>query len=447
VRIRAERLAAYEAARRTIDVDLVRLTPRRKDHTAKVAAARAFNAALGDPQRAYPSVQVAGTSGKGSVCALIASTLAAAGVRTGLHVSPYLQVFTEKTWIDGRLCSVEELTAALAAVQPLAERVHADPDCPASVHGMTSLAVSYVAFREAGVELAVMETGVGGRYDLVCGLDRALSVITDLGLDHPKALGETIEEVAHHKAGIMERGVPCVAIRGAGWDVLCAEAETVGAELIAVVPEAVIRESDGKRAAFDLPHLGPVEVELACAAPFLLRNAAVAAVALDRLARDGWPVTAAALHAGFLRRVLPGRVEQVQGGVILDGAHNPQKMAALLDGGLPEPPATVVLAASGQRAPSALLARFSRPTRVIACELELYGKSVVPAADLAQAARAQGLAAEVADSPEAALDRALAGSGPVLVTGSLYLLGRLRSRWYPWQDVLLQQTSWPTTQA
>jgi dihydrofolate synthase/folylpolyglutamate synthase len=310
---------------------------------------------------------------------------------------------------------------------------------------MASLAVSYEAFRRAGTQLAIMETGVGGRYDLVQGLDRTLSVITDLGLDHPKALGPTIEEVAHHKAGIMEAGVPCVAIRGLGWDVLAAEAERVGCELIDVRPEAVVARAEASggrtRAALRLPHLGAVEVSLAGEAPFVLRNGALAAVALDRLAADGWPITPESLAAGFERRVLPGQLEEVEPGVVLDGAHNPQKLAGLLAGCAS--PAAVVLAASGHRPPDKLLAGFAPDTRVVACQLELHGKTVVEAEAIAAAARARGLVAVAAPSPEAALEQALAGPRPVVVTGSIYLLGRLRNRWYPWEEVVLQQTSWP----
>ena len=449
---RQKRLDAYEAARQYIDVELVRLTPRRKAPKEKVETALAFNRDLGDPQRAFPSIQVAGTSGKGSVCALLAATLSTAGQSTGLHVSPYLQVFTEKTWIDGALCSIETLTAATRAITPVAERYRADLEGPASVHGMASLGASYAAFRDAGVDLAVMETGVGGRFDLVQGLDRTLSVITDLGLDHPQALGATLEEVAWHKAGIIEAGVPCVAIQGPGWSVLEDEARRVGAELIPVDPQAVVRSqriADGEtHATLRLPTLGDVDVVLPGTAPFQLRNASLAAMALDRLAADGRSMSGEAIRSGFRERVLPGRFERIDADprVVLDGAHNPQKLAALRaalgDGRL-----SVVLAATGQRAPAALLEGLaSSAEHLYVCELDLYGKSVVPAVDLAEAATAAGVPSTVAQSPEDALDSALDAAGPtgqVLVTGSLYLLGKLRNRWYPNEEVLLQQTSWP----
>ncbi|MEZ6188134.1 MAG: hypothetical protein R3F62_24390 [Planctomycetota bacterium] len=227
--------ALYEAARQWVDVDVVRMTPRRKDPDGKRAAALAFNHALGDPQRAYRSVQVAGTSGKGSVSALIAAALSAGGTRTGLHVSPYLQAFTEKTWVDGRLMSAEAFAAHVETLRPHAD-AEAARDGPASVHGLASLAISTLEFARQGVELAVHETGVGGRFDLTQGLDLALAVITDLGLDHQKALGPTLAEIAWHKAGILRPGVPAVAVDGPGADVVAREAEALGALLTLPAP-------------------------------------------------------------------------------------------------------------------------------------------------------------------------------------------------------------------
>jgi len=418
-----------------------------------VAAALAFNARLGDPQRAFASIQVAGTSGKGTVCWTIARALHAAGHRTGLHVSPYLQAFTEKTWIDGLYLPGDELEAATDAVRPTAEAFRADDDCPASVHGLTSLAVSYEAFRRAGVQVAVVETGCGGRHDLVQGLNAHMGVITDLGLDHVQALGGTIESIALHKAGIMRPNVPCVAIRGAGWDVLAAEAERVGARLISVVPDRVVLESRREAGRTDvrllLPSLGLVEARLQGTAPFLLRNAALAAVAIDALAPE-WSLGRAHLRQALEGRPPPGRFEVVgeEPRVILDGAHNPHKLEALLAGLDPSERVVAVVAATGHRLPEDIVARLARrASLVIAAEPQLHGKSVVSAADLAAVARREGapVARAVPSTAEAialALDETPAG-GTLLVTGSMYLVGEIRSRWFPWERVVLDRTSWP----
>lgn len=440
-------LARYRAAVDYIDREIVRTTPRRRSSEGKVRAALRFNAELGNPQRAYPSIQVAGTSGKGTVCHLLASTLHAAGLRTGCHVSPYLQAFTEKTWLDGRYCSVDALSAGVDEVRPVAEAFRDDDDCPASVHGMASLATSYVVFREADLDVAVMETGLGGRFDLVQGLERQLCVITELGLDHTRSLGPTVDEIAWHKAGIMEAGVPCVAVRGAGWSVLEDEARRVGAALEPVELDRVARRSGSGELALRLGYLGNLELALGGSAPFLARNAAVAAVALDRLARLGWPIEAEHLRVGF-EIAVPGRFEVVSRAprVILDCAHNAQKVAALCRA-LPGEELTVVFAATGSRSPEELLRGLGpRTRRLIATELELYGKAVVPAAEIAAAAGRLGMAAVAVESPEAALEQALqeaSNDDTIVVTGSVYLVGRLRDRWYPTEEVVLQRTSFP----
>ncbi|MBL4846075.1 MAG: hypothetical protein JKY65_11155 [Planctomycetes bacterium] len=439
-------LERYEAVVDYVDREVVRLTPRRRDPAGKVAAALAFNAALGDPQRAYPSIQVAGTSGKGSVSALLSEALHAAGLRTGLHVSPYLQSFSEKTWIAGRYASPTQLSEALALVRKETECYRADPDCPASVHGLTSLAVSYQAFARAGIEVAVMETGCGGRFDLVQGLRKALCVITDLALDHQQALGETLNEIAWHKAGILAPGVPAVALTGPGKIVVAAEAARIGAKLEVARLEDLVESERSLR----FPALGQVSLPRA-ASGFELRYLALAGLALDALRRAGWAVSASHLQAAAEAPPLPGRLEQVQATprVVLDGAHNPHKLEGCLRALMGPPPGAgrlhVLLGASGLRPPEDLIAALApwRP-KVTATRLELYGKRTVPSSDLARVAAAAGLSAIAIEPPEAALDAALADVAPgelLLVTGSIYLVGRLRDRWIPRERVILSGSS------
>jgi dihydrofolate synthase/folylpolyglutamate synthase len=445
-------LLRYEAARRYIDVELVRLTKRRHDPPAKVRAAFAWNEALGDPQRAFPAVQVAGTSGKGSVASMIALGLEAAGLRAGLHVSPYLQAFTEKVVIDGRYCAAEDFARAVDEVRPHAEARRHDADSPASLHTLAGLGAAYVAFRAARVEAAVIETNVGGRFDLVQGLDRALSVITDLGLDHTDVLGDGVDRIAWHKAGIMSPGVPCVAIQGPGWAVLEAEAARVGAPLTGVRPEACMTLLTGGRALLRLAHLGEVEVVLR-GAPWHARNVAVAATALDALAARGWPVRAEHVARAVARLRYPGRFEVVQEAgprVLLDGAHNQQKLDALRRAleAQGDPGAIVVFATTGGRDPRPLLEALAPAARaLVATAPPLYGKDAAAPAALAQVARALGLDARPVASPREALDDALEQGRregrTVVVTGSLYLVGQLRDRWVPWEQVVLRRTSWP----
>ncbi len=456
---RQRQLESYHEAVDYIDRRIVRLTPRRRSPEDKVAAALGFYRDLGDPQRAFPSIQVAGTSGKGSVAQLLAESLHAAGLATGCHLSPYLQAFTEKSWVDGLYCPVERLVAAVDEVRPVAEHYRDDDDCPASVHGMASLAASFVAFRDSDLDVAVIETGLGGRYDLVQGLRRELCVITELGLDHTESLGPTLDEIAGHKAGIMEPGVPCVAVQGPGWSVLEAEAERVGAHLLPIRLDSVRPANDGTLV-LDLEVLGTVELKLGTRAPFVARNVAIAATALDALARAGRPVRGEHLQQAVARRA-PGRFEAMSGAgsggqsseppVVLDCAHNAQKMAALsaaLESSDRGRRLTLVFAASGARAPDELLRPIAgRVAHLVATELELYGKRTVAATEVAAAADRLGIDTAVEPVPELALARALDSVEPgraVVVTGSVYLVGRLRDRWFPTEEVILQRTSWPS---
>lgn len=460
-------LARYMAARDWIDVELVRLGKRRLDPERKRAEALAFYAALGDPQRAAPAVQVAGTSGKGSVATAIALGLDAAGLRTGLTVSPYLQAYTEKMWVAGAFCDPLAFARAADAVRPAVAALTEAPGAEraASTHGLAGLGTIFLAFQGARLDAAVVETGVGGRFDLVQGLDRALSVITDLGLDHEDVLGAGLQAVASHKAGIVEARVPAVAIAGPGSDVIAGEARRVGAPLILVRPEVVARDlgaaGERRRVLLRLPTLGDVEVQLP-RAPFQLRNAAVAAVSLDVLAARGWAIRGEHVAAGLERLRVAGRLEVVDPGpttgpragrapVILDGAHNPQKLEALRHALVerlgPSPGCVLVAASTGGRDPAAAVEALGPlADAVVATAPRLHGKEVASPAALVEAARARGLRAEAVDDPTAAVSRGLelaGGERPVVVTGSLYLVGVARDRWFPWEQVVLQRTSWP----
>jgi dihydrofolate synthase/folylpolyglutamate synthase len=247
----------------------------------------------------------------------------------------------------------------------------------------------------------------------------------------------------------MEPGVPCVAVRGAGWAVLEEEARRVGARLVPLDLEEVSERFERGAMKVELPHLGDVELTLGSSAPFLARNAMVAAAALDVLAGLGWPIAAEHLRRGFDIEV-PGRFEVVdsESRVILDCAHNAQKIGALCGAlGSTGGRLTAVFGATGSRSPTDLLDRIAPLVdRVIATELGLYGKAVVPADEIARAAQRLGVDAEAVPSPEMALSKALeeaSNEDTIVVTGSVYLVGRLRDRWYPTDEVILQRTSWP----
>jgi dihydrofolate synthase/folylpolyglutamate synthase len=331
-----EDVTAYLEARNAIDVELVSRRPRRRDDPGKVRAVREFNERLGNPQAACPAIQVAGTSGKGSVALHIARILLAAGYRTGLHVSPYLQVATEKSWVDGQYAAPTDFHRAYLAVQPVAKEFQVRPDCPASVHGMASLGVTWQVFRQQRLDWAVVETGVGGRFDLVQGLDRRLAVITDIGIDHVRHLGSTLEEIAWHKAGIMEGCEMAVAVRApATWEILRHEAKRYRCRLLPVDAES---EAPGTALADPLwpaplpPGGGAGGGASHTTSAFPHRNVAVAVAAATALRQMGLRIDDSHLASALAQPPMPGRLEVVQEAplVLLDGAHNGQKITGLV---------------------------------------------------------------------------------------------------------------------
>ncbi|MEK7745730.1 MAG: Mur ligase family protein, partial [Elusimicrobiota bacterium] len=163
---------------------------------------------MGDPQDAVPSIHVAGTNGKGTVCAFLASILKESGLRTGLYTSPHLLDVRERVAVDGKPVPARAFAAAVDA----ARRAERDP----ATYFELLTAAAFHHFREAGAEIAVVETGLGGRLDATNALaSPLLTVITSIGLDHTDHLGKTLSAIADEKAGILKRGVPCLCGEGA----------------------------------------------------------------------------------------------------------------------------------------------------------------------------------------------------------------------------------------
>ncbi len=403
----------------------------RRRGVERIARMRRFLEALHNPQLDLPVVLVAGTSGKGSVAVKIAAGLQTAGYSAGLHITPYLQTPLEKFWLNGSLARPGELADLIDWIRPTVERLtQADPNQPPT-YGMVWVALTFEYFRRAGVEALVLEVGAGGRFDLTNVSEPLLSVITTVGLDHEKSLGPSIADIAWHKAGVLRPAAPLVIgdMPDPARDVVINDAERLRAPI----------------ARASTPNQGD----------FRVTNDAIAATALEMLAARGFGrVNQLALEASRATS-LPGRYElmpSIDGApVILDGAHNPDKAAALADlrrRAAPAEPLVLVLGTVGYRRPQNIL-RPLLPLAYawIATEPRVLGKPPTPATVTARAGHDLGApAAAVEPNPMRALDHALSicpSGGHVLVAGSLYLAGNLRSRWYPTQDVEQQRTMWP----
>ena len=371
---------------------------------------RRLLAALGHPEvpgRDFPPVflHVAGTNGKGSVCAFLDAACRAAGLRTGLFTSPHLVDYSERVCVDGIPITAEETDAILGRLRKLTAAW--DPP-PTFFELTTALALEH--FRAARAEVIVWETGLGGRLDATNVVQPAVSVITPIALDHEQWLGHTVEEVAGEKAGILKPGVPAVSA-------------PQSPEVAAVLRRAA--EERGVELSF-VGETWPGQISLA--GSHQKRNAALAAAALRAAAL---PVREEDFRDGFASAEWPGRFQRLPDDrVILDGAHNPAAAARLVEtwgeefG--PKARATVTLASLRDKdTPAVIRALAPLARRWIA--VPARNPRSLPASELAEVIRATVPGAEVTDSPNAAAALAYAASHaePALVTGSLFLVGEV----------------------
>ena len=386
---------------------------------------RTFLSRLDHPERRYRSILVAGTNGKGSIASSLAEMLHRAGYRTGLYTSPHLHSFSERVRVDGTLIPAARVAGLVAEMQSNATGL------PLTFFEFTTaLALRY--FAEQQVDVAVLEVGLGGRLDATNAVEPVLSVIAPIAADHQQHLGESLEEIAREKAGIMRSGVKVVsaAQEPAVMQTLAAEAKRVGAEIIFCGADfGIVPAGEG----FEYRGLNEKLNGLRPAIPgrHQFGNMATALAAAESLRATGFKLDAAALRDGVENFSWPGRLEwAADRRVLLDGAHNgagAQVLAAYLaEQGLDNVHWIVGLKADKNR--EEILAPILPHAAAVYC-VEPPVEAAVPAALLEQTAVRAGVAAQVYPSLAEALRqaRAAAGSaGVVLVAGSLFLVAAVR---------------------
>lgn len=286
--------------------------------------------ALGNPEKSLKFVHVAGTNGKGSTASCIASVLQQAGYNTGLYTSPYILRFNERMQVNGIHISDEELEEMTDEIRP-----HADAmtDAPTEFELITALAMKY--FLKKKCDIVVLEVGMGGELDSTNVIDTPeVAVITAIGLDHTAELGPTLPAVASAKAGIIKDGGDVIIYGGesevdAVFEKKCKE---VGARLIRTdFGRISVKHFGLDTVIFDFIPYG--EIRLPLVGTYQPKNAALAITALETLRQKGWEITDEDIVAGLSQVKWPGRFEVLlnQPVVILDGAHNPQGIAATAD--------------------------------------------------------------------------------------------------------------------
>ena len=410
-------------------------------------------AELDHPERSLHGALVAGTNGKGSVVALTASVLRAAGHRVGTMPKPHLVTYRERITVDGTLLSEQAFASVVETVLDAVDRIQTDAGAPTEFEVLT--AAGFVALADAKVDIAVIEVGLGGRLDATNAADLGVAVVTNVQHDHERHLGRTLAAIGGEKAAIIKRGdLAVTGANGRGLAPVVARADTVRAPLQRVGAgqawEARITESGWDGVLLDLrtPDGWLRDVRVGLLGRHQGQNAAVAAAVLDAIQTDAarggrsLPVTEAHLRDGLAGARWPGRLEWFAGaaggrGVLLDGAHNPAGARALaralaelgvrgfplVFGAMRGKRVSAVLRALAPLDPRPVFTSVADPHAHSPEELLRIWRRAIPDARGTAAGR---VAADPATALSVAADLAPV-RGPVVVAGSLYLVGAVRA--------------------
>lgn len=286
---------------------------------------KAFLERLGNPQEQFKIIHVAGSNGKGSVCAYIASILQASGKCTGLFTSPHLVDIEERFQIDGKQCTREEFVEAVEIVQTVVQQMEQEGISHPSYFEYL-FAVGMVIFQRRNVAYAVLETGLGGRLDATNVIDHPiLTVVTSISLEHTEILGDTIEKIAAEKAGILKPGVPVVynAAKPEVVAVIEQKAKELNCKVIPVFPEKIkILLNTGKKIDFSYESRYDVTgAQIPFGAPYQAENATIALMAANCL-KETENISNEAIEKGMQQVCWKGRMQEVLPDIYFDGAHN-----------------------------------------------------------------------------------------------------------------------------
>ena len=382
---------------------------------------------LGNPERSFRSIHVVGTNGKGSTSAFLSSILIAAGIRTALFTSPHLVSFTERFRINGCQLPDECIGYYLETVL-----THA-PEEATFFEIVTALAA--VCFAEQGVEVAVMEAGMGGRSDATAAFPGIMTVLTPISLDHCDYLGTTVTAITGEKIAIAEPGTPVVcALQGAESMAVVRSHCLQGGHLLFIAG----RDFDAERDATGSITYDGVHARIDAVVPgipgrYQAGNAAVALAAAEVLVTLGLPVTEQALYEGIGRASWPGRMELISSSprVILDGAHNLAGMAAMLDslGDFVHDRLLVVIGVMQDKEVDAMLALLA-PHAAYVYAVTPVVERAMPSSLLLNHCKDAGISGEDAGGVVAGLERAVRRAMPgdlVVVCGSLFVVGEIKA--------------------
>jgi dihydrofolate synthase / folylpolyglutamate synthase len=412
---------------------------------------RVLLAGLDNPERRFPAVLIAGTNGKGSTAATLASILQASGVQTGMYTSPHLLRINERIRMNGLDIPDDDFALIHDVVDRTAERLVSEgelPWHPSFFEMMTAIAFEYFAKRR--VDIAVLEVGMGGRLDATNVVEPRVSVITDISLDHQQFLGNTVAEIAREKAGIIRTGGVVVTLpqQPQANDVIGNTILDLGARGVSAVPyvppvsplsERWLTKADGPDnkklvSRYALEVMGEqITVETPLIGRHQLRNVALAIATAQELSKQGFPVTPKTIERGVRETNWPGRFQIIpatEGSpeFVLDVAHNPDGSWALrstLSAAYPDRPFILVFGMMQDKAVREITEiLFPLAERIIATRAD-HPRAATPE-QVRQAASRISTDVESAIDVADAIKRSSALAGPkglVVITGSIYLVG------------------------
>ena len=399
-------------------------------------------AALGSPHRQYPVVHVAGTKGKGSTSAMIASVLQTAGYKVGLYTSPHLVDYTERIQVNRQPVSHEQLVELVERLKPEVVKIE-----QLTTFELTT-AAAFLYFAEEKVDIAVIEVGLGGRLDATNIVDPRVSVITSLSMDHMNVLGDTLEKIAAEKGGIIKPGRPVVVAhqKPEAAEVLKKIAKERHSPIIFTddayfasltqhslagqeftIRPAAKTNGNSRASSFNLPLLGAHQVQ----------NALTAYAALKVLHMTGIKISSASIYQGFAAVSWPGRFEILQNDplVVIDSAHNldsAEKLAQTIRDYLPGQSVGLVFGASEDKDVTGMLGALFPVIESIMVTQSVHPRSY-DAVQLGEAAQKFGLPVAVNPQLESALEQAYANlkpDGALVITGSIFIAAGARQYWF-----------------
>ena len=399
---------------------------------------------LGRPDRAYPSVHIAGTNGKGSTAAFLESILRHAGFRTGLNTSPHLERINERIRINGEEIGDDAFAETLTRIHALIEELLAAGKLrahPTYFECVTAMAFEY--FARQRVEFGVFEVGLGGRLDATNILNPTVSIVTRIDFDHENFLGHSLREIAGEKAGILKPGVPVVLAdqHPEAREVILTRAKELVCPVIEIarafhVDAETVRDGCVQARVTETASGTSFEIAPSLLGRFQLQNALNAAAAARFLQTRSFRISNDAIVQGIANVVWPGRLEKLQSNpdVYLDGAHNPsaaRELAAFLEQNFAGRKICLLYAALRDKAVDEVAGVLFPLAEEVIFTAPRTSRAV-SATQLAEIAGHHAAHFSVIPEAEQAFDYALAKAAPhdaIFVTGSLYLVGQLRHYW------------------